>query len=82
MAMKPRVTDIITEKTLIPISLISIVCGGMMWLSAMWYKTEATASELVEVKSEVRKLQVDVIDRLARIETKLDSMKSPKSKER
>lgn len=82
MAMKSRIADIISEKTLVPISVISIVSGGMIWLSAMWYKTEATASELVEMKSDVRKLQIDVVDRLARIETKLDSYKETKTKER
>lgn len=73
-----ELTKVVSEKTLIPISLTFSICGGMLWLSAMWFKTEATAAELSTIKTEVTKLQFDVIDRLARIETKLDQMKAEK----
>ena len=71
------------ESALIPMSLIVSIAGslvgGILWLSAMWHKAEASAAEIGSVKIEVSKLQLDVIDRLARIETKLDQIKNKES---
>lgn len=64
----------ITERTLIPISLVTIVMGGIFWLSAMWFRTEASAQDVSRLKQDVNNLNTEVIDRLARIETKLDIM--------
>lgn len=67
--------DKITEKTLVPISLIIALCGGIIWLSAIWFKGESTASEFYEFKNEYKhnqsedlKLSREILERLARIE--------------
>lgn len=67
--------DAITENTFVPVSLVISIAGGILWLSAMWYKTEASAAEIEKVKTDLAVLKFDVVDRLARIETKIDEMK-------
>lgn len=67
--------DAITEKTFVPISLVISITGGIIWLSAMWFKTEASAAEIEKVKTDLAVLKFDVVDRLARIETKIDEIK-------
>ena len=65
----------ITEKTLIPLSLVISIVGGVFWLTTMWADTQANALtiEKIEFKQEkfsravVDKLD-DIKDRLARIE--------------
>lgn len=64
----------ITEKTLIPISLVAMLIGGVVWLSVMWYRTDASAKDIHQMKRDMAVLNDEVIDRLARIETKLDIM--------
>ena len=61
----------ITEATLVPLSLVVALFGGSFWLSTMYAKVEAHESSLKIVEHKQDKFQEEVIDRLARIETKL-----------
>jgi hypothetical protein len=77
----------ITENTFIPISLMATIAGGVVWLTAILYKTDANASEIESIKGtnkEVLKLLQDqnliVIDRLGRIETKLENLTQSKGR--
>ncbi len=67
--------DRITEKTLVPISLMIAISGGIIWLSAMWFRGESTASEVNQFKSEYKlnqkeqsDLAREILQRLSRIE--------------
>ena len=77
----------ITEKTFIPISLLSIVAGGIFWLSSMYSKVEAHENTLNKIQVQQTKFMAsddtfkdEVIDRLARIETKIESKPRPLKK--
>ena len=58
----------LSEKTLIPISLVGSILGGVIWLSVIYYKSEATAKDVDQLKQ----YQLEVISKLSRIETKLE----------
>lgn len=69
----------ITEGTLIPISLVITIIGGVIWLSVIFYKTDANADAIAELKGKQSLLEdkiylhnQDVIQRLSRIEAKLE----------
>jgi len=57
--------SIFSEKTLLPVSVLSVIFGGAVWLTTIWLKGEANAAEIVEFKDQVGK-------KLDRIEDKLD----------
>lgn len=42
----------ITEKTLIPISLLTIIVGGVFWLTNIYFSTATNASEIKELKQQ------------------------------
>ena len=42
----------ITEKTLVPLSIVVVIMGGAMWLSSLHYKV----SDLVTIKNDVKKI--------------------------
>ena len=70
----------ITENTLLPLSLVSILIGGIFWLSTMYSKVEAHEDNLNKIQNQQtafiasdNNFKEEVIDRLARIETKLES---------
>jgi hypothetical protein len=64
----------LTEQTLIPLSLVGSIVGGVVWLSVIYYKSEATAKDVDQLKS----YQLEVIQRLSRIETKLEHLEKEK----
>lgn len=72
----------VTEKTLVPISLVTTIVGGVVWLTTLWYKTEANAAEIAQIKqtsTEIVKTlnenHLVIVDRLGRIETELKNLK-------
>lgn len=64
----------LTEQTLIPLSLVGSIIGGVIWLSVIYYKSEATAKDVDQLKQ----YQLEVISRLSRIETKLEHLEETK----
>jgi hypothetical protein len=64
----------LSEQTLIPLSLVGSIIGGVVWLSVIYYKSEATAKDVDQLKS----YQLEVIQRLSRIETKLEHLEKEK----
>lgn len=69
----------ITENTLVPISLLTVIVGGVFWLSSMYSKVEAHAKsmEVVEAKQDKHIEVLQSIDkRLTRIEAKLESKRN------
>ena len=70
----------ITENTLIPISLLGTIIGGVVWLSVIYYKAEASASDIQKIEAKLEILQNRIIDqnekileKVTRLETKLES---------
>lgn len=62
---------IISENTGISISLVITMAGGLVWLSTLYYKTEAIAQSVsrVELKQDqYNDNQSEIIQRLSRIE--------------
>lgn len=41
----------ITENTLVPISILGVIVGGIFWLSNMYFQTKASADDIVEIKA-------------------------------
>ena len=71
----------LTEQTLIPLSLVITILGGVIWLSVMYQKVEAgqlvqreNRIEIQELKRDQAQYKTDVTDRLARMETKIDAL--------
>jgi len=71
----------ITENTLVPVSLMLVLVGGVVWLSSIFYKTEANAQRLssIENKYDIErdkfdKRYQDLIERLTRIEERIKMM--------
>lgn len=65
----------ITERTLIPISLVTIIIGGVLWLSDMHFQAYSNAQDIesikVHLKSSTHKqttLLMDIRDRISKIE--------------
>lgn len=64
-----------TEGTFIPVSLVIVAMGGMMWLTTLYAKTEANALTLtkIEQKQDAYNQSMELIIRkLTRIEGKLN----------
>lgn len=51
---------VLNEKTLVPISLVITIIGGVVWLTTLWFRTEAFASEISDIKSEQRSVVSEV----------------------
>ena len=67
--------DIITSQTGIAISLVVTMLGGVVWLTRMWGATREAMDRLSKLEDRVVDIERDqnaVLDRMARIETKLD----------
>lgn len=64
----------LTQDTLIPISLVITLIGGVSWLTTLYNETKANAAAISDIYQE-QKLYQDKIDRvlvkLSRIEGKL-----------
>lgn len=71
----------ITEKTAIPISLIIVMIGGIVWLTSVYAKVEANTTELSRVRTQIEIIsQID--RRLAVIETELKLIRKQYEEER
>lgn len=65
----------VTEKTLIPLSLVITISGGVFWLTNIYSKQEANAQELIQLKNKFESKQEriddllsDILQRVTRIE--------------
>lgn len=65
----------ISEKTLLPISLVITLSGGVFWLTNIYSKQEANAQELSSLKNKMdskqEKIDIllsDILQRVTRIE--------------
>lgn len=79
----------VTEKTLIPISLVITILGGVVWFTTLWARSESFATELAEVKAEQKtmrqdtqtmlesfnKTNLEIVKQLGKIEGRLDIKK-------
>jgi hypothetical protein len=64
----------ITEDTLLPISLVFALGGGVMWLTTIYNKTEAHAKALDQVvlkQDEYSRNLQEIMTKLGRIEERL-----------
>jgi len=69
--------QILSEETLLPISLVILIAGGIVWLTKMFMVSRDTDKHLVLLTARVDVLEKEssaVCERLARIETKLDML--------
>jgi hypothetical protein len=62
----------ITENTLVPISLVITLIGGVMWLSALWWRESANAASILEIKQVIKDDKAILREDLGRINQKLD----------
>ena len=44
------------------------IIGGVFWLTAMWHKTEASAKDLERIKTDIYTQNLEILQRLSRIE--------------
>ena len=61
----------ITETTLLPLSLVIIIISASIGIGMTYQKADASQAEVEKLKD----FQQEIIDRLARIETKIDAKK-------
>ena len=59
--------NVITEKTLLPISLLVILAGGIFWLSSMYALANSNEKQITIIKTD---LKSDII----RLEAKVDRL--------
>jgi hypothetical protein len=59
--------NVITEKTLLPISLLVIIAGGIFWLSSMYALANSNEKQITIIKTD---LKSDII----RLESKVDRL--------
>lgn len=68
--------NILNEKTLVPISLLVAIGGGILsvglFISAVWYKETANAAAIVTIKENQSVLKDDLKEHILRIEDKVD----------
>ena len=67
--------SIISSNTLIPLSLLGIIIGAVIWVVNVNAKTQTNTESIKEVKNEilgVRQDTVNLTERTTRIETKID----------
>jgi hypothetical protein len=63
----------ITDKTLIPLSLVITVLGGVVWLSMMFSKVEAQEKKIDKQDGKIESqtaILIDIRERVIRIEEK------------
>lgn len=60
----------LTETTLLPLSLVIIIISTAVTIGVTYQKAEASHTEVEKLKD----FQKEIIDRLARIETKQDAI--------
>ena len=61
----------LTAETMVPISIIAVLAGGIFWLSVMYADLSHATSQIDSLKTDMER--INVIDtRLSRIEGKID----------
>jgi hypothetical protein len=67
--------SVLTENTLVPISLVIVFIGGVVWLTrlhSLATRNEVALFELANRVTGVERENNQIIERLAKIETKID----------
>jgi len=68
--------NILNEKTLVPISLLIAIGGGILtvgvFISAVWYKETANAAAIATIKEDQGVLKDDLKEHILRLEHKVD----------
>jgi hypothetical protein len=67
----------LSEKTVTLLEAGAVLIGGIFWLSALFYRQEAMAEKQQVQIQDIARLKdynLEVLDRLARIETKMDNL--------
>jgi len=71
---------IFSEATLIPISFVLVISGGVVWLTNLWSKSRNHEERIVKLESahvalmtQVTASNIDVVRQLSRIEAILES---------
>lgn len=79
-SMTERISKI-TENTLLPISLVVVLIGGVFWLTSIYNQTVANAQDILNIQETqdimIEKLtekQTLMLDRLSRIEGRLENI--------
>lgn len=72
--MKEAKGSVISEKTLVPIGLISVVVGCVVWLTTVWRQGEANAAQIQEVKDSQRHDNDRIYEKLDKIDAKIDDL--------
>ena len=63
--------NLISESTLMPISLIIVVIGGVFWLGELDAETRANAVEINKLQEQYNRILTSIDQRLSFIEGKL-----------
>ena len=58
---------VITEKTLLPISLLAILAGGIFWLSSMYALANSNEKQIMIIKTDLK-------SDISRLESKVDRL--------
>ena len=62
----------ITSRTLIPVSVLTTLAGGVFWLSSMWFRQDASAQAIAEIKIQRKEDKEEWNERLNIMDRKLD----------
>lgn len=65
---------ILTQRTLVPVGIVTIVFGASMWLTSVWKQGEANAAQIQEIKLQHDKNIDKVYQQLEKISDKLDRL--------
>lgn len=65
----------ITEKTLVPISLLIVIIGAVMWLTSLWELSKSSAAAIKEIKEEKTAHNIAVELKFNMILTELNYLK-------
>ncbi len=69
---------VVSEKTLVPIGFVLVLLGGAAWLTNMHYEAQANSlaiADLAKKQDAYLEGQKDIVERLARIEGKLEGVR-------
>lgn len=62
----------ITEKTLVPLGLVIMICGGVVWLTEMSVKSNEVSKSVDEIKVEAVKREERYYQVMRQIDVKYD----------
>lgn len=75
--MNEKLKSYLTADTLVPLSLMLTIMGGVFWLSVMWVEGKTNAKEIVSIKVELRDMQEkssELENRFTRLESALERL--------